>query len=398
MNKYNSPISIIAFLFFPFVGFLTACINLKNKWNSLVFILFYGLFGYCHTFQDIRADSYRKFLDFSDFNVTSLSAVWNQYVLGTSLDIYQDSLWVIIKYFTNSPNIMMMIVGLIGGYWTMLVMRRVLDDYKGKFNILIYIIFLFILLRFNPALMGGLRNFTALPLFAYSAIKFLIDRKNIWLIGLLVTPFIHFGYIFYVFATIFIRVIQLKRKILFWPVIVACIASTMIDTSVWSGMIDRFNSVISNYNESVSSRATHYGEAETDILFASSVTTQIMDIQSKISACFMIVLLFYIKRNWRRLNMDSYTSSLYDIMLFFLLVGYICCTFSVVGQRYLHFGLVLLYLFLLNLYQQNRKSKIESFILIMPIVYVFNIAWLLYNCYCNTGWELYVLPFPAIVL
>ena len=60
MNNNKSLLALVLFPFAPFLSFLTACTNLRNRANGIVFVLFYSLFGYCHTFNDVRSDSYRK--------------------------------------------------------------------------------------------------------------------------------------------------------------------------------------------------------------------------------------------------------------------------------------------------------------------------------------------------
>ena len=53
-------LAILLFPIFPFLSFLIACTNLKGRANGVVFVLFYALFGFCHTFRDIRSDAFRK--------------------------------------------------------------------------------------------------------------------------------------------------------------------------------------------------------------------------------------------------------------------------------------------------------------------------------------------------
>ncbi len=51
--------SFILFLLNPFIGFIDAMKALDRRFNGLVFIAFYALFGYAISFNLTTADSYR---------------------------------------------------------------------------------------------------------------------------------------------------------------------------------------------------------------------------------------------------------------------------------------------------------------------------------------------------
>lgn len=388
--------AILIFPIAPFLSFLCACTNLKNKFNGAVFILFYGLFGFTHTFSDIRADSYRKAWLFSEFNNNSYQDIWSNYVDGNIMDIYEGFLFVFIKQWTNDPHIMMAIVGAIGSFFIYLVLRRIVADWNGARNACFYILLVFILCKYNPVGMGGIRYFTAFAVFSYSAILFLIDNNKKGIIGIILSPLIHFSFILYVIALLFIKYIGLPKKLLFWLVVVACVTSMFLDTSSWTNVISQVD--IDSVNQSVASRTEHYATDETDAKFQSSLTTQIMKIQNTIISVYVLIFLFFIKKRWKSLNINLYCNNLYKFLLFFLLIGYVFSSFSVVGQRYLNFGHVLLYFFILNLYVHNRNKEVKLFIYSMPFLFSANFLWVIYNCYCNTDPLLYFAPLPILIL
>lgn len=391
----NSPGSFIGFFFFPFFAFISACRSLQNRWNGIVFVLFFGLFGYTHAFTDIRADSYRKFLYYNSFSISSFSEIWEQYTSGNIKDIFEGTLFVLLKSWTDDPHVMMMVVGLIGGLFYYLVVRRFISDNVYGNTYSLYILLIFVIIASNIAIMGGIRNFVAFPIFAYSAIRFLVDKNNKWFWGLLICPLIHFSFIVYIAGVIFIRFVCIPKTVLFWAVIVACTASVFLNTGTWSKVIESATTYVSN--ESMSNRIEHYADEDTEEHFSASLTTQILRIQNKIGAFFVIAFLFYVKRNWKKLNIDKYTDRLYRLLLFWLFFGYLFISFSVVGQRYLPFGMILLYFFMLNLYIRNKNSGIKWFIYSMPVVFIGNIAWFIYNCYCNTLLALYYAPLPVLL-
>jgi hypothetical protein len=161
----------------------------------VVFVLFFALFGYCHTFTDIRSDSYRKYLSFDTYQAESIKDITTDFLNGEHKDIYENILFSLLKSVTDNPHIMMMVVGLIGGIFTMLLFKRFLEDKRIGMTIPIAILIMMLFIEVNPILMGGIRNFTAISLFLYSLIRLVIDNKRWWVIGILLTPLIHFGWI-----------------------------------------------------------------------------------------------------------------------------------------------------------------------------------------------------------
>lgn len=396
MRKDTSLIALILFPFLPFLSFLIACANLKGRVNGIVFVLFYGLFGYCHTFEDIRVDSYRKMLEFGSSTHTSFNDIMREYLDGDKMDIYQTWLFSQISVYTNNPNIMMMVVGLIGGFFCLQLLRRIQNDYGGPLNMFICILIILMSIPISPVQMGGIRWFTGLSLFAYSVLRFVIDKKNIWIIPILCTPLIHYGFFIFVVSVIIVRIFPFKHNLFYWPVIVVCTASLFLNTSSWSGATNNLDTFIEN--DAISYRANHYADSETDADFNESLTNRILSIQNKIVACYIVILLINLRYRWHTLNISNYSQRVYNYTLFFLLVGFTFITFSVVGQRYLYLALILLGHCLLNLYKENNNSFIKFYISIIPIVFIGYIAWTIYNSYISTGINIYIKTLPQLLL
>lgn len=386
--------SILLFPLFPFWVFIYSTCNLRNICNQIVFLCFFGLFGYCHTFTDVRADSYRKYVYFNNFNKYDLTEIYDDLTSGEIKDVYEQLLFNMVKGFTDNPHIMMMIVGLVGGFIYMLVIKRFLYDNHKGLTFPVFILLMFMLIESNIALMGGIRNFTAFPLFMYSIIKLFLDEKRVWIIGLLVTPLIHFGYILVVVAAMMIYIFRLPSNILHYICIFVCISSIFMTTSSYEGILNVGLNVIDN--GSISSRMEHYGSDATDAHFAQSLTTRLIEVNNKISACFIVIFLVYIRKRIKNILKNKYEERIYNILLFFIAISFALISFSVVGQRYVYIAMVLLYMFMLNIY--NNSSIVRKFIYALPIVYILHIAWFVYNCYCNTGMGIYYQPLPFLLL
>lgn len=387
---------LIYFIFSPFLTFLYSCSDLQKRVAQIVFVLFFGLFGYCHTFEDTRADSYRKYESYTGYAAEDYLDIYNDFHAGERKDIYESVLFSTLKMFTDNPHIMMMFVGLIGGFLYMLVVKRFLMDKRMSYTLPIAILLMFMVIESNISVMGGIRNFTAFPLFMYSLIRMMIDNRKIWVIGLLLTPLIHFGYLFATVAALIIWFVKIPNGILHYVALFICVASIFLDTSSYVGALDIVMGSIDN--EAIENRVADYGEEDTDIHFNQSLTTQLVRINNQIGALFIVALLIYIRRNRKILLNNTYINRIYSIFLFFTVISYSLISFSVVGQRFVYIAMVLLYMLLLNIYQNNPTSAISKFIYSMPFVFIIHILWTLYNCYCNTGLGIYFLPLPVLVL
>jgi hypothetical protein len=387
---------LIFFILSPFLTFLYSCFNLRKRTAQIVFVLFFALFGYCHTFEDMRADSYRKYEAFNDYVVQEYGDIYDNFRAGEEKDIYEDLLFSTTKLFTDNPHILMMIVGLFGGFFYMLVVKRFLEDKHMEYTLPIAILLLFLVMESNIPIMGGILNFSAFPLFIYSTIRMLIDNKRIWILGLLLTPLIHFGYLIAVVATIVIWLIKIPNGIMHYTAVVVCIGSIFLNTSSYEGIIEVTVGNIDN--ESIADRVNDYGEEDTEEHFNASLTTRLVRVNNQIGALFVAALLIYIRRNRERLLDSPYTMKIYHYLLFFIIISYALISFSVVGQRYVYIAFVLLYFLLLNIYQEHRNSAIRIFIYAMPFVFGIHILWTLYNCYCNTGLDIYYQPLPLLTM
>lgn len=387
--------SLVFYILLPFAAFIYSCTDLKRWYNQVIFVLFFGLFGYCHTFEDIRADSYRKYESFNNYSAKEYDEIYSDFKSGESKDIYEDLLFSTVKKFSDDPHIMMMVVGLIGGFFYMLVVRRFLQDKRMRYTLPIVILLAFMIMESNIPLMGGIRNFTAFPLFMYSMIRILIDDKKIWFIGLMLTPLIHFGYIIAVATTLIVWLVKIPNFILHYLAIIVCVSSLFLDTSSYYGVVSIFTQGVDN--EAIEDRVADYGAADTEEHFNKSLTTQLVRINNKIAACFIVLLLLYIRRNRNRLELSSYDNKIYKILLFFIIMSFSLISFSVVGQRFVYIAMVLLYLYLLNVYQKNEDSAITWFIYLMPLVFIIHIAWTIFNCYCNVGIDILYYPLPGLL-
>ena len=387
---------LIFYILSPFLTFLYSCFDLRKRSAQMVFVLFFGLFGYCHSFEDTRADSYRKAQSFTNYAARDYEDIYDDFRAGEQKDMYEDVLYSTVKSFTADPHIMMMIVGLFAGVFYMLLARRFLEDRHLAYAWPIAILVIMFIFSLNIPQLGGIRTFTAFPIFTYSLIKLIFDGKRAWIVGILIAPLIHFGYIIATIVAIVAWLVRIPNTLLHYVAIFICLASIFLDTSSYAGALDMVLGSVDN--DAIESRLTSYGDEDTDIEFNKSLTTRLIRLNNQASAIFLVLLLIYLHRNWSSFRTTLYTERLYNVLLIFIIASYALISYSVVGQRFVYIALVLLYMFMLNLYQDNKESSVRRFIALMPIVFSMHIMWIVYNCYCNTGLDIYYQPLPLLLM
>lgn len=386
----------VLFILSPFLTFVYSCFDIQKRSSQVIFVLFFALFGYCHNFEDVRADSYRKSVSFTQYGVQDVELIIDDYRHGDIKDIYESLLFSLVKRFTRNPHLLMMVVGLLGGLFYMLVVRRFAQDKRMRYSLPMVILMAFMVMESNIPLLGGIRNFSAFPLFVYSLIRVMIDGRKWWVVGLMLTPLIHFGYIIAVAATMVIWVVRIPSRLLHYMAVLACITSIFLDTSSYTGAVGLFVDAVDN--DSVASRVSNYGSQDTDIHFNRSLTTQLTRLNNQISALFISIFLIYVRYNRFTLKVTDYTDRIYRLLLYYLFFSFSLISFSVVGQRFVYIAMVLLYLYMFNIYQDNSSSAVRWFITLMPLVYMLHIAWTIYNCYSVTGGAIYYMPLPLLLL
>ena len=355
MLRKLSDGSILILPISPILSFLLSLNNLRNKLNGCVFVIFYALFGFAHSFSDPRADCYRKMVAFETFTSTAtITDIWNDFLSGNTFDIFEGMLFIVCSNITTNIKVVFFIVGLIGGLFAYLFLSKIQKYMQLHYgNRCTYIITILYVLLYNPVAIGGIRNFIAMTIFSYYAFLFLIEKKNTALLGVLSTSLIHFSFILNICVVIIARLFVTKRhvNILWWTAIVSCISSVFITPDFWGNIIQNLN--LGNFNQAMESRASSYASEETAAAFEQSLTVQLQRVGNYFIRGFYVLFLIYLRKNENKFSISSFDSVLYAYMLFFLTFGYLMTSFSVVGNRYLLLGYFISYFFLLKLYIQH---------------------------------------------
>lgn len=203
---------IILFLLFPFLAFLLSCRNLKSKINGLIFVLFAALFGYSSSFDLKSADSFRIGWSFCNVFDRKLSFIVSSYEEGSVADIYASLVMSIVKQFTENPKFLFLMFGLIFGWLCFLSIKLVIRERIGSNNVYFSILMICFFSLFSFLDIHGVRFGTALWLFFLSATNFIVYNRRKYVVGVILSMFIHFSFFPIVLLTIFFKYFIYKES------------------------------------------------------------------------------------------------------------------------------------------------------------------------------------------
>ena len=399
-DKRYGASAFILFLIFPFLGFIRACGRLRAPLCSAVFVLFYGLFGYCHTFVDKRMDAYRIAQEFLHSYLPTWSSAIYQYESGIQPDLFKVALFWLVGKFTHNPHIYFAVVGLIGSIFAYLTLQRLLKDFSGKRNLAYYILVCLLVLSFSPINIGGVRFFAGMGLASYATLKVILDRKWLWLSAFLIIPFIHFSMIAWVPVILLAMAIRIPQKVLFYAALICCIFGTTLNGTSYQESISKVVTQSGIENDAVRAKTAYYTSKTAAKHFDKSLTTHITRTMSYINAVWFIITIVALRRRFSRVRIDKYTDKVWQMMLLFTSFGYLMTGLSTVGARYQLLGNLLLWLVFICILssQYLHLKKLASGLLVLKLmISSVSLAMTAYNCYHLTTLELYYAPMPFVL-
>ncbi len=401
-DKRYGASAFILFLIFPFFGFLRACGRLRAPLCGTVFVLFYALFGYCHTFEDGRMDAYRIAHEFVHSYLPTWNSVLHQYESGIQPDLFKVALFWFVGKFTHNPHVYFSIVGFLGAIFAYLTLHRLLKDYSGPRNWTYYILVcLFFVLGFNPVNIGGVRFFAGMGLASYATLKVILDRKWLWLAAFIIIPLIHFSMIAWIPIVLFAMWIKIPKKVLFYTALVSCIFGTTLNGTSYQESISKVITQSGIENDAVLAKTAYYTSKTAAKYFDKSLTTHITKATSYVNAVWYIIAIILLRNGLSKARINKYTDKVWRMMLLFTSFGYLMTGLSTVGGRYQLLGnLLMLLVFICVLssnYNKHLKQLASNLLVLKLLLSSVSLAMIAYNCYHLTTLELYYAPMPFVL-
>lgn len=221
MRLNNNIYCIVTGLLYPFGGLIYSLRNIGKNSSRLYFVLFcmyFGLIFIYHQQGTILGDGsdserYAIYINeaykLKDINIVDYIKLYNE---KGKLDYYAPITIFLVSRITDNPHIFFAIIALIYGIFYSKFLWLI---YKYSNNKNIYLtLFLIALFLIAPIWkINGVRWWTALYLFSYGTIGWILEKKNKLLLWSLCSIFVHYTFI-YPLALFLLYVILPKKRIL----------------------------------------------------------------------------------------------------------------------------------------------------------------------------------------
>lgn len=390
---------LVLFIFIPFIAFVLSIRNLSNKSNAIVFILFYGLFGYCQDFKLSTSDIYRIGWMFVDFNGKDLVKA---YVDGALLDFYQWIMIAVTRPFTNNPKIFLSLLGIIFGFLTYLCIIPLYEYWRGKKNLSFYILIFIFLCNISLVHFTGIRFYTAALLYGVCLLNYIIKGKRKYILLSSICIFIHFGFIPVILAT-FLYVLVLNRffniKLMPWILLSSFFISFLPIKSITNSTVSSDSLENSSIQGKFSSYSAEKSDTSSDNSFYRRANSSFTKLFMEVNKIGSFLLLLSILKHLHLTNYPHFTKKLISLTVFLFSFSYLCIGAISSGERMLNvgwiFGLFLMALILSHNHnirwtKWNRRLIFINFYsiafmlinaprLVTPLLWLMNVPILIYD-------------------
>ena len=395
MNEKIAKIALPLFVIWPFGSFLFALQNIKLKSSAFIVILFSMVFGYSFIFTDSSADSYRIAFLFSIYDFSSFDTIVTFYRAGGTVDVYRFLVYGIAKLFTNNPKVLFALCGLVFGlfmYLSLVLFNKEKKERNGTYIVLLSLFFFS--LNALPNL-NGFRFWTATWVFFYAAINLCIYNNKGWIIGVVITPLIHFSFLFIIPAVlsfVFLKKFiyskdNVKKGVLILFVVTFFFSWFLTTNSINLGFLTE-NDVL---NPSINNKVSLYNSDRlTEIIQARG--TSFFHTVKRIFEYFLKIYMFIFILKVRNIIMndpDELSVKLLAFVMFFASFGFIA-TVIPSGGRFQIIAYLAAILLFLRVYVQSPSEKLQRFILLgipaFSFQILFYIGYLGYTVVSSTIW------------
>lgn len=385
MQKKLAGLAPPLLLIFPIAGFLTSLYNVRSKTSAIVYVAFAMLFGYAIAFTNSSADSFRYAEAFIRFDSTmDYDTILELYQKGELRDMYRLLLFYFTSLFSNNPKVMYAFAGLVYGVFSYLSLRVFVKERGVGLDFYVFALTLVFFTYISISNVNGFRFWTGGVILFYSVYQFIIQKKTKWIVGILITPFIHYGFVLIVPVFILYKLIErlLYNKarvlpILFYTFVLAYIASWVLGTN----SIDlSFLSKTDALSGAVGDRLDYVNSSDVASLVESRRESSLfLGVQKYFDygiKIYVFIALVFIKKKLNRMTGNKTAfNKLLAFVLFFYAVAFIATTIPS-GGRFLNIAHLFFMLLLGKFYAVYKEADIKRLILWALPVYSFNILFI----------------------
>lgn len=189
--------ALIYFFVCPFIGFINAIINYRSSWAKHTVIAFVAFFGFSMLKSD-AVDSARYIDNLEQMHKSKLTLdnITESFYSNEDgqVDIYVPIMTFIFSRFTDDGDLFFLLLGLIYGYFYANNIWLVLNESKGKLNLLQFLALATFSLTIGFWELNGVRMWTAAHVFFNGAFLLLYHDKKKGLFIAAAAAFVHFSF------------------------------------------------------------------------------------------------------------------------------------------------------------------------------------------------------------
>lgn len=256
--KTESFYIFIVTLLFPFVGLILSLVQWKKSWAMNMFWLACIYMGailiYHHegTMLGEGMDSGRYVLTLINMHNNPYITFWSVLSLYqidmNYMDLYQQLITYFVSRFTDNGHVLFAVFAIIFGYFYSRNIWYILDKLPSKKLGIIYVLFGLFFLICPITQINGVRMWTALHVFVYAMLPYLVEKKKSRLWLLFITPLIHFSYLYVgIFSIIYVLIpfrFKTNNSLFIYFAIITYIVTLFIN----SLSLDTVSSMIAEYS------------------------------------------------------------------------------------------------------------------------------------------------------
>lgn len=203
-NQETSGVSIITLLS-PIIGLITSLANWRKPWAKNVFWLACVYLGAVFIYwpDGTRlgegADAGRYAMDLIDLygnNLSLLEVLARNRLERGVMDYYQPIITYIISRFTDNAHVLFAVFAAVFGFFYSRNVWYILDKLPNKKQGIFVILTILYFLICPITQINGVRMWTALHVYVYALMPYLLDRDKSRLWGLALAPLIHFSFMY----------------------------------------------------------------------------------------------------------------------------------------------------------------------------------------------------------
>ena len=385
MFKKIGSLSFPLLFILPLVGFISSLFNVKSKISTIIYLVFAMIFGYAMSFSDSSADSHRYAEAFSRFdNTLNYNTIIQLYRNGELRDMYRLLLFYFVSLFSNNPKVMYACAGLVYGifsYLSLLIFVRERGEKWDKYVLILSLVFFTFI---SLASINGFRFNTGAMVLFYSTYQFILKKRTIWVLGILLTPLFHYGIILMIPVILFYKLIERMlysedgvKPVLFYLFIITFILSWILGpNSINLGFLSQADV----FSGAVGARMNYINSSEVANLVEnrgeSSVFLSVQKYFGYSIKIFVFIAILHF-RKWiikAKGDKTEYTK-IFAFLLFFYSVALIASSIPS-GGRFLNIGHLFMILLLGKFYAIYKAKDIRRLIAWALPVFSFNIAFI----------------------